>query len=548
MSTQDAHTIVFRFPGRRYHATPWGHHANEGLIEWPPSPWRLLRALLATGYASLGWGADGPPEVARSLIEKLAAVLPHYRLPAAAGAHSRHYMPAARFENGREKPTLVFDTWARVDSELAVTWNVELTKGEREQLVKLAERMSYLGRSESWVDARLAAQNEILPPGTECLPCDGVPMPGPGWEQVPLLAAQPVEAYAAWRAGALAAELAKLPTQTPSKKRSKKSAGASDNAEAPYPCDLIACLQITTDGLRKHGWSQPPGSRRVFYWRQAHALESGAPRTRPVRRQMPPVEAMLLVMATATRNDHALPSVTRTLPLAERLHAQVTAQVTRYLNGHNNPALTGCDDDRKPLRLPHTHAHILPLDLDGDGHLEHILIWAPMGLDAEAQRAVRNLRQTYTKGSPGPIQLALVGVGSLRDLAAQLPAPPGSGLRVLPALMGHADGAMVWRSLTPFVPPRHLKTSGRHTLVGQVAAELASRRLPAPAAVHKIGPRETREALQMRHFVRNRRFGPTAPIDCGFVLELHFDQCVSGPICLGYGSHFGLGLFYAVKA
>src|SRR5437867_3663314 len=55
-----APTLLLRFPGRRYHATPWGHHVNEGLIEWPPSPWRLLRALLATGYTKLGWPADGP--------------------------------------------------------------------------------------------------------------------------------------------------------------------------------------------------------------------------------------------------------------------------------------------------------------------------------------------------------------------------------------------------------------------------------------------------------------------------------------------------------
>ncbi len=78
-------TLIFRFPAGRYHATPWGHHVNEGLIEWPPSPWRLLRALLATGYAMLHWPTGGPPPEARSLVEKLASVLPDYRLPKATG-------------------------------------------------------------------------------------------------------------------------------------------------------------------------------------------------------------------------------------------------------------------------------------------------------------------------------------------------------------------------------------------------------------------------------------------------------------------------------
>ena len=94
-------TLILQFPAGRYHATPWGHHVNEGLIEWPPSPWRLLRGLLATGYATLHWPADGPPPEGRSLIEKLSSELPVYSLPKAVGSHSRHYMPMARFKNGR---------------------------------------------------------------------------------------------------------------------------------------------------------------------------------------------------------------------------------------------------------------------------------------------------------------------------------------------------------------------------------------------------------------------------------------------------------------
>ena len=38
-------TIRLTFPAARYHATPWGRHVNEGVPEWPPSPYRLLRAL-----------------------------------------------------------------------------------------------------------------------------------------------------------------------------------------------------------------------------------------------------------------------------------------------------------------------------------------------------------------------------------------------------------------------------------------------------------------------------------------------------------------------
>ncbi len=33
-------SIAIQFSAGRFHATPWGHHVNEGLPEWPPSPWR----------------------------------------------------------------------------------------------------------------------------------------------------------------------------------------------------------------------------------------------------------------------------------------------------------------------------------------------------------------------------------------------------------------------------------------------------------------------------------------------------------------------------
>src|SRR5215472_6902132 len=117
-------TLVLTFPARRYHGTPWGHHVNEGLIEWPPSPWRLLRALISVGYTSGEW--KEPPAAARSLIEKLAAVLPSYRLPHAAAAHSRHYMPIGGLrKEAVEKTTLVFDAWARVaGGALTVRWPV----------------------------------------------------------------------------------------------------------------------------------------------------------------------------------------------------------------------------------------------------------------------------------------------------------------------------------------------------------------------------------------------------------------------------------------
>jgi len=40
--------IELAFLNGRFHATPWGRHVNEGAPEWPPSPYRLVRALYDT--------------------------------------------------------------------------------------------------------------------------------------------------------------------------------------------------------------------------------------------------------------------------------------------------------------------------------------------------------------------------------------------------------------------------------------------------------------------------------------------------------------------
>ena len=540
-------TLLLHFPAGRYLATPSGHLVIEGLIEWPPSPWRLLRALLSAGYTALGWDGDmaqpmkcSPPDEARSLILKLSGVLPHYHLPSGAGAHSRHYMPLGVVEKGREKTTLVFDTWAQVgEGQLAVTWDVELTDGERRVLAELVERMGYLGRSESWITARLAAAGEAFPE-SNCLPESGRANPGPGWEQAPLMAPVPPEGaggYAEWRERAVIEALAPFPLPEGKKRPGQPLLKQRVKAEAPYPANLIACLQADTNWLRSHGWSQPPGSRRVFYWRKSDSLEAGAPKVHRASSPIASVEAMLLSVSTATRNDHALPSITRTVPQAELLHRALVGIAHRQ-SGHSL-VLSGCDDHGEPLVGMHEHAHILPLDLDADGHLEHVLIWAPMGLDAPAQEAIRAARHTYVKGGTSALKLAIAGTGRLADLE-HLSEPFGSAIQ---RLLGRNSEGRRWLSVTPFVPPRYLKPQGKCALEGQVQAELASRGFPKAEEIIRRKPQSDEAAMRMRHFIRNRRFGPPAPIDCGFALEVRFAEAVKGPLCLGYGSHFGLGVF-----
>ena len=89
--------LELRFPAGRFHATPWGRHVNEGAVEWPPSPWRLFRSLIATWY--LKARTEVSEETLRALISALAAKPPQFHLPKATNSHTRHYLPVIESKN-----------------------------------------------------------------------------------------------------------------------------------------------------------------------------------------------------------------------------------------------------------------------------------------------------------------------------------------------------------------------------------------------------------------------------------------------------------------
>jgi len=531
-------TIRFRFPGGRYHATPWGHHVNEGLVEWPPCPWRLLRALVARGFSAELW-----PEVSavgRQLVEKLASVLPLYHLPSASVAHSRHYMPV--IEGVKQSTTLVFDTWAHVgDAELIVHWPCQLTNEEGALLERLVAALGYLGRSESWTQAELVG--DIDKPWN-ALPCQDNEQRDRDWEQISLMAAVPSTTYHDWRESQVEAALASLPLPEGSKKPTSKLLKERARVQEPYPPDLLSCLIKDTAWWKGQGWSQPPGSMRVLYWRRSNALQV-APPSAPRRRSQGRVTAVLLALTTPSGRRSALPSCARTLPQAELLHR---AAVSRAGRGERIrcPELTGRDEREGPLLHSHQHAHTIPLDLDRDGRLDHILIYAPMGLGSEAQSALRSLRWTPMKGGVGELQVAVAASGKL-DILRRLPATLNSSVE---SILGSRHGSVVWESQTPFVPPKTMDGRASRNVEAQVNRELANRGLPMAQKVEVLA--ELTKAL--RHYIRKRRRRvgasseqpPSPRNDVGFGLRLTFAEPVHGPLLLGYASHFGLGLFIAV--
>lgn len=523
-------TMVLRFPGGRYHATPGGHHVNEGIVEWPPSPWRLVRALIASGYSTQHWN-EFPPE-GRRLVEALSSVLPEYRLPQAALGHSRHYMPTTKMKDGREDKTLVLDAFADVgNGALWVRWPISLDEDARLLFESLVSQLGYLGRSESWVLGEVVPDDTPLPDGGRAFPHKPSVGPLRGFEQVALTAPDDPRIYREWRDGEVASMIAELgvpPGKKPTKSLQKQIAVIEEN----YPVDLADCLQRNTAWWKARKWSRAPGTRISIYWRETGALEVGPPSS-PRPPTAARTEMMLLALMTPSGSTSALPPMARTLPQAELLHKALVSKLG--FSGEPCPELVGRDERRNPLK-GHRHAHLIPIDLDSDGRIDHIIVYAPMGLGACAQRAIRGLRRTYMKGGVGELQVAVAGLGRLNDLRGV-----GAGYsEVIEGLLGPRGGATTWVSATPFVPPRHLKPRGRSSLVGQLQEELGVRGFPNSRV--EVLDWET-ATLSLRHFVRRRLRGPLPAVDCCFPIRIHFEAAVSGPICLGYGSHFGLGRF-----
>ncbi len=526
-------TMVLRFPGGRYHATPGGHHVNEGVVEWPPSPWRLVRALIACGYATQHWD-EIPPE-GRRLIELLSSALPEYRLPHAALGHSRHYMPTTKMKNGREDTTLVLDAFADVgEGALWVRWPTKLDEETQRLFNVLVAHLGYLGRSESWVLGESISDDAPLPQAGRAFPHSDDARPGRSFEQIAMSAPDTPNDYALWRKGEVEAAIDQLALRA-GKKPTQAQQKKIDAVQGAYPAELVDCLQRDTAWWKAEKWSRAPGSRSTLYWREGNALEVGPPSSsRPSSAHR--VEVMLLALTTPSGSKSALPTVLRTLPQAELLHRALVSKLG--FGGEPCPEIVGLDEAGEPLR-GHRHAHLLPVDLDDDGRLDHIVVYAPMGLGAGAQRAVRGLRKTYMKGGVQELQVAVAGVGALSDLRGI-----GGGLaRGVADLLGPTTGAASWINTTPFVPPRHLKKGGRSSLESQVGEELKGRGFP-PARVDVLD--WSGETLALRHFVRRRQRGPQPPLDVGFAVRLHFDSPVVGPICLGYASHLGLGRFRPV--
>ena len=502
--------IALSFPNGRFHATGWGRHVNEAAPDWPPAPWRLLRALAAVWKRTLAGDAQ-VNEHLPSALAKLAAP-PLYKLPPATLAHTRHYLT----QRVKGDSDLVFDGFVALtpDVEVGMLWpEAELTSADQEALRRVLARLSYLGRAEAWCAARLANWESL--DGAPCawVDSDTGEIHGPPadrTESVRLLCPDP----AGWN-------------------------GWSYGRKAHRPKPLWNLLAETAD-LQAEGWSDPPGSRWVMYLRPAHALTPPPPAHRRVS-----AKEILPRLLRFALDGTVLPLLTDTVYVAELARQRLQGIYGRMFDGASSPVLSGKTPDGEPL-TEHRHAFFLPTDEDGDSRLDHLTLYAPGGFDAREMAAL--------------------------DAWRQMRGPAGTALNLLLLGWGQADDQSVltrpskrWRSVTPYLPTRHYKRRGtkRDTCTPEqfpavvLAEALSQQGLPQPVGVAPLDVcrlwnhaerKETGRLIRWLEFRQQRVFGEGRRGNTpGVGFEIEFAELVAGPIALGYGCHYGLGLFAPVE-
>jgi CRISPR-associated protein Csb2 len=478
-----ATTLAIRFPLGRYHANPWGRAVNEGASEWPPSPWRLLRALIATWHTR--W-PDLPAPVLDGLLDALADP-PSYRTPATRPGHTRHYLPDLDHRKGETGRTdLTLDPFLSVgrDEELLVRWDADMPDEQRHVLAKLAELLPYLGRAESACEARLLNED---------------PVPDAAW----------------WRADAAGSHRTRLLAPTRPLNR--------------------AVLEASTIDIRKSRRTLPPGTRWVSYGTDGQLVPRPEPAESAAGTASPVNVVRFAVMGRVPLK------ATHGILLADEAHRQAGLALGRAkIPDDHRQRLLGTDG----AATDHRHAHWIPLaaGYQRGAPVQSLLVWVPDGLKTEDVRAVLSMRKMSGRRGGGS-ESGGYDISGFPDIEVLFQAA-GQIEQVAPELCGPARR---WRSLTPYLPVRHRKreTPGEY-LAADVAAELSYRPryrdLPPPAVARvEQGPAmvDRWASEYRRHRITERRL-QSRP---GLGLRLEFQEPVTGPLALGQLSHFGYGIF-----
>lgn len=349
-------TLLLRFPFGRYHANPWARHVNEGSVEIPPSPWRLLRALYAVWRTRV-------PELSEESVHGLLAALavpPTFHVPRHSISHTRHYYPDSR--DGTDRTLDAFAAFG-ARAELAARWPGELPADQRAVLERLAASLPYFGRADSLCEARVAG---------EWVPSD----------------------HETW-----------VPLDTAEGVPRKATATAVLAPEVPLQVETLLARPVD---VRRGGLLFPTGSRFVGY--QCTSRPAPLPVARPAAPKPTAVRFDVLQAACPPETDSVVYTDLLRQAALSKLKADREARVRTLLGGR--------DDDDGPMS-GHGHAHYLPVLRDRRlvGLVVWVPAGLPEP-ELRGLVEVRRLRSSWEKDWRLDVRIA--GYGPVADIAPDL--------------------------------------------------------------------------------------------------------------------------------
>lgn len=484
--------LEFKFERGRYHATEWRRNVNEGFADWPPSPWRILRAIISswkTYHADIGDDTMWP------ILQALLSSDVTYRLPAAMQSHTRHYVPIKEVNDakGETKRALMIDSFVVVDKgdALYAMWGgAELSAGQADALRTVLGTLRYLGRAESMCRASIAA-GAVEP---NCYPL-GAAAPGGG--------APAAEGDAA-----------------------RRRAGADQEVVdvlVPRPDATLDNLCATVGELHEGGHAYPPGTSLVPYVRPANSLMA---RPRPSAGR--PASDVTVVRYRI--DGQVLPLLTEAMRIGDEFKRAAMGRYRRICGPDSvSPNLSGMGPGGDYLREGHSHSSYIPTDDDGDRRLDHVTVVSRTPFNSKELAALA--RVDFVRHGGKKLGVTFVRRGRSDDF--DLP------------FFGTSKR---WVSATPYVPNRHVKVRGRgsarRVIDGpeeQAAREIVARGLGQVPSVKALPVRTRLGGFLPVQFKTWRKIG--LPGFGAYAMRIEFGAPAVGPIAIGHGSHFGLGMF-----
>lgn len=497
----------------RYHAHPWGQaqHAMGG-PEWPPSPWRLLRAIAACWF-----DAAEPPcsaEVRDGILNALGrAGAPRIWVPKASFSEIPFYQPVTVAKpKGREinARVLHYDHFVVLAApDVYFAFDTDLTEEQRTVLSRLLSRARYFGRAESRASAGLAEPDQQKPDGYFEATPSGHSGGTPKVRWNVLVTTPEFSAPDLWQV--------REPSRAKGKAGPRSGALTRDTEAPPHFVEALISAKKPI----------PDGTRWLEYKLPQSAIVPQLPKRRISRASSPVVPAAEIHFRLFRRVPIPLLQI---VLLARDFRDQAVRRYSQATGSHS-VLLSGREEDGSVAR-GHRHAYYLPRPTRSSaGFLDLLVVVLPggeLGVDQEVLDAVLGITRLLRR-DPYPVLVVPEEV------------------RAAPTTSSSAT----WRSLTPFLPPlQHRPRRDRTDPVQQMvrAVEESVERTPAQTSLmdRQVVPvlshlydASTSSARASRHRITRR---------AGFVFQIEFSEPVQIPPGIGADAHFGLGQFEPVDS